>query len=230
MLEAATRLGQRALWARTLKLQDTTLEQVWDSIEDFAREEWRTPDELVSHLRGWLDRHDPEAEPGLGATSGRYLGYGHGGLVRRPLTGGWQAQGAPGYRTASALLGPRDFVLADPEAAVDAVLRRHLSASGPASRHDVAWWSGLGLRAVDAGLVRLAAELTGQDGDEVRARGSAGCRVDGIRDHDLRADHQSRVNGRRPDNHPSRTSSEPATVVRATAAGEGPLARTSVAG
>lgn len=164
VLEAVTRLGQRALWARMLKLRATTLEQVWGSLEDFARDEWRTPGELVAHLRGWLDRHDPTAAPSLGSTGGRYLGYGHGGLVRRPLTGGWQGQGAPGYRTASALLGPREVVLADSDGAVDAVLRRHLSAYGPASRHDVAWWSGLGLRTVDAGLDRLAAQLTAQDG------------------------------------------------------------------
>jgi hypothetical protein len=138
VLEAVTRLGQRTLWARMLKLQATTLEQVWDSLEDYAQDEWRTPDELSAHLRGWLDRHDPIAAPSLGSTAGRYLGYGHGGLVRRPLTGGWQGQGAPGYRTAAALLGPREAVLADPDGAVDAVLRRHLSAYGPASRHDVA--------------------------------------------------------------------------------------------
>ena len=46
LLEVATRLGQRALWQRTLKLERTTLEDVWAGIEDFARDEWRTPAEL----------------------------------------------------------------------------------------------------------------------------------------------------------------------------------------
>lgn len=50
----------------------------------YAREDWRTPDQLLTHLHAWLDRHDPRAAPALGTTTGRYLGFGHGGLVRRP--------------------------------------------------------------------------------------------------------------------------------------------------
>src|SRR5215510_13971608 len=34
LLEVATRLGQRALWRRTLKLERTRLEDVWAGIED----------------------------------------------------------------------------------------------------------------------------------------------------------------------------------------------------
>lgn len=90
------------------------------------------------------------------------------GLLRKPLKGGWQAQGAPGYRTASALLGDRSAVLADPDGALDAIVRRHLSGYGPASRHDIAWWSGLGLRVVDAALARLAGQTTGQQGPDGR--------------------------------------------------------------
>lgn len=33
LLEVATRAGQRALWARMLKLDAATLEQVWSGIE-----------------------------------------------------------------------------------------------------------------------------------------------------------------------------------------------------
>lgn len=168
LLEVATRVGQRALWARTLKLDAATLNQVWDGIEEYAREDWRTPDQLLTHLRTWLGRHDPGASPSLGTTAGRYLGFGHGGLVRRPLKGGWQSQGAPGYRTASALLGDRAAVLADVDGAIDALVQRHLSAHGPASRQDIAWWSGLALRVVDAALARLAGELTEQEGPDGR--------------------------------------------------------------
>lgn len=168
LLEAATRIGQRALWARMLKLKATTLEQVWEGMEDYARDDWRTPQELLVHLRRWLERHDPTATPAIDTTAGRYLGFGHGGLLRKPLKGGWQAQGAPGYRTASVLLGDRSAVLADPHGALDAIVRRHLSAYGPASRHDIAWWSGLGLRVVDAALTRVAGQTTGQQGPDGR--------------------------------------------------------------
>ncbi len=63
LLEVATRLGQHALWQRTLKLQTTTLEDVWSGIEDLAREPWRTPAELSDHIGGWLALHDPAAGP-----------------------------------------------------------------------------------------------------------------------------------------------------------------------
>ena len=43
----------------------------------------------------------------------------------------------------------------------------HVASYGPASRHDVAWWSGLGLRQVDALLERL--DLTWRDGPDGRA-------------------------------------------------------------
>ena len=49
---------------------------------------------------------------------------------------------------------------------VEAV-RLHVASYGPSSRHDVAWWSGLGLRQVDTLLDRL--DLTWRDGPDGRA-------------------------------------------------------------
>jgi hypothetical protein len=43
LLEVATRLGQRSHWMRTLKLDGELVDDLWASIEDLAREEWRTP-------------------------------------------------------------------------------------------------------------------------------------------------------------------------------------------
>jgi hypothetical protein len=168
LLEVATRLGLRALWRRTLKLERTTLEDVWAGIEEFARDQWRTPAELSTHLDSWLQHHDPHAGATLDNQAGRYFGFGHGGLIRRPLTGGWQAQGAPGYRTASAVLGDRQAVLADSEGSVDALVRRHLSSHGPSSRQDLAWWAGVGLRVIDASLERMAPDLHADAGPDSR--------------------------------------------------------------
>ena len=168
LLEVATRLGQRALWERTLKLRRTTLEDVWAGIEDFARDDWRTPAELSEHLDDWLLTHDADAGTRLDNQAGRYFGFGHGGLVRRPLKGGWQSQAAPGYRTASSLIGDRTAVLADPDAAMDTLVRRHVASYGPASRHDIAWWAGVGLRVVDASLQRLADEMVDEEGPDGR--------------------------------------------------------------
>ncbi len=168
LLEAITRVGERSLWARFLKLHAATLEEVWEGIELFAAERWFTPDEVRNHLLEWIEQHDHEANPDLTSVGGRSLAMKHGGLLRRPLVGGWQAQGAPGYRTAVTLLGERTELLSDVDAAMDSMVRRHLSAYGPASRNDIAWWSGVGLRRTDAALGRLSAELTQRPGPDGR--------------------------------------------------------------
>lgn len=165
LLEVATRTGQRQIWLRTLELDEPAVEQLWQSLEQHARDEWRTPAELFDHLVTWVKAHG-----GVGALErglGRYLGFGHGGLVRRPLKGGWDRQGAPGYRTAAALLpGDRAAVLTDPHA-VDELFRVHVRAHGPSSRQDLAWWSGLGRTRVDEVLGRLGLpSVTGPDGQE----------------------------------------------------------------
>jgi Winged helix DNA-binding domain len=151
LLDATTRVGQRATWTRHLPLQHTQVEELWQATERFAADAWRTPDELLQHVRDWLEEHDEETPDAVDRGLGRYLTFGHGGLLRRPLKGSWSGQGAAGYRAASALLPDRQV----PDDALLEVVRLHLAAYGPASRRDVAWWSGLGLRQVDSLLDRL---------------------------------------------------------------------------
>jgi hypothetical protein len=166
LLEVATRLGQRGSWVRSLRLTDAQVDGLWQSIEDLAREQWRTPAELRDHVRQWSLAHGGDWPSAMDGGLGRYLGFGHGGLVRRPLSGAWDGQGAPAYRTASALLGDREHVLSDPHA-LDELFRAHLAAHGPASRRDLAWWAGQRLGVVDATLDRLAlSSVTGPDGHE----------------------------------------------------------------
>lgn len=155
LMEAATRFGQHRFYERTWRLAGLRVEDVWEAVEAYAAEEWRTAQELHDHLRAWLDAHDPGHDARIDDTAGRSLSFGHGGLVRRPLAGGWEGQGRAGYRTATSLLGPRDDVLADVEGSLDALVRRHLACHGPSSRHDLSWWSGLGLTVVDAALARV---------------------------------------------------------------------------
>jgi hypothetical protein len=157
-LGAATRVGQRTLWQRLLRLERSTLEELWADTEAFAAD-WRTTDELETHLHDWLVAHEGRDDI-TGQQGGRYLAFGHGGLVRRPARGDWAGQGAPVYRT----LPP-----VTPATPADAVLL-HLRCHGPASRHDLAWWSGLGLRVVDQlvdGLVDTHA-LVGEAGPDGR--------------------------------------------------------------
>ncbi len=146
-LGAATALGQRTLWQRMLRLEHSCLEDLWRATEEFATT-WRSTDDLEDHLHQWLVAH--EGRDGVtGQQSGRYLAFGHGGLVRRPVNGDWAGQGAPEYRTLGATAGTG---IAD---AVELHLRSH----GPSSRHDLAWWSGLGLRMVDSVLADLRSRL-----------------------------------------------------------------------
>lgn len=174
-LDRATRVGQRAIWARTLDLRRTSLEQVWSGIEEFATPSWREVEELRTHLTDWLVRHEGAESEAMATTLGRSLCFGHGGLVRRPLSGGWEGQGRPGYRAVAAVLEeighPDVGALAHARAssheeAMAAVVRLHLRSHGPASRRDVAWWSGLGLREVDAALVRLGPEVAARPGPD----------------------------------------------------------------
>jgi Winged helix DNA-binding domain len=151
LLDAATRVGQRAIWARQLGLEGAEVEELWQATERFAAEAWRSPDELLDHLRTWMREHDRDIPAMVDRGLGRYLTSGHGGLLRRPLKGEWSGQGAPGYRTAAAVLPGR----VRPDDALVEAVRLHVASYGPASRRDVAWWSGLGLRQVDDLLGRL---------------------------------------------------------------------------
>jgi Winged helix DNA-binding domain len=164
LLDATTRVAQRGTWKRYLSLDHTPLEEVWSGVEQFAHDEWRTAEELREHLRSWLESRDEAgAAEWLDGQFGRYLAFGHGGLIRRPLRGAWSGQGAAGYRTASAVLPDR----VAPEDPLLELARLHLASYGPASRYDLAWWSGLGLRRVDDLMSRL--DLEWRDGPDGRA-------------------------------------------------------------
>ena len=158
LLDAATRLGQRAIWVRHVPLRHREVEDLWAATEEFAADSWRTPDELVEHTRSWLRDHDEDVPQEIDRGLGRYLTFGHGGLLRRPLKGPGSGQGAPGYRSATALLPER----AVPATPLLELVRLHLTSYGPASRRDVAWWSGLGLCQIDGLLEQL--DLVWSDG------------------------------------------------------------------
>lgn len=148
VLGAATRVGRRTSWERMLRLEHATPDDLWRATEDFAST-WRTPGELRDHLHRWLVEHEGRDDVTAGQ-GGRYLAFGHGGLVRRPANGDWAGQGAPEYRT---LPG------ATTGATVGDVVELHLRSHGPASRHDLAWWSGMGLRVVDELVADLDARV-----------------------------------------------------------------------
>ncbi|MGN0064654.1 MAG: DNA glycosylase AlkZ-like family protein [Nocardioides sp.] len=160
LLQHPTSLGQRSTWRRVLGVDDATVEALWAAVEQHTGTAWRSVDELAEHQTGWLRaRGLDDAADRLAGAQGRYLLFGHGGLVRRPVNGAWEGQGRPEYRSARALTG-----LA-PGRSMAEVVRLHLRSHGPASRHDLAWWSGVGLRVVDAALAEVGLDpVPGPDG------------------------------------------------------------------
>lgn len=157
VLAEATRVGLHHRWARLLGISDEQIADLHASLEDHARE-WRTPEELRLHLVDWLVRHSPATRDAAESGPGRYLAFGHGGLVRRPASGTrWEGQGKPLYGT---------FDHTGPATMAD-VVRLHLSAHGPSSRQDIAWWSGVTPRVVDEALAGL--DVVEEDGPDARA-------------------------------------------------------------
>jgi hypothetical protein len=163
-LDAVARRTSTNLWCRTLKMTATDVARLRDRIEAVTADGWLPLPELHEQVRGWLAGegfHDAVAASDEGV--GLALFRGHSALLRRPLTGGWHQQGRYGYRTAARVLGDPPV---DDEAAVTELVRTHLSAFGPATRHDISWWAGDGLRSIDAAIRRLGDELTSTPGPD----------------------------------------------------------------
>lgn len=166
VLDATTRVAQRPFWRRTLAPESLSLEEVWSALESHAWNDWHTSDELLAHLRAILtNHHERVALSSLDTQAGRYFGIAHGGFVRRPLSGGWEGQGRAGYRAAEAISGLSRM---DADEAVRQAVRLHVRHHGPSSRYDIAWWSGLGLRPIDAAVVALGDELVHHGGPDGR--------------------------------------------------------------
>ena len=173
LLDTITRRTMANGWRNYLKLTRVTPADVQGDIEQFATGEWRSPEALRAYLVDWLTEHEGAGSGERARTTGvgRAFAHVHSAMIRRPLgEGGWDRQGAPGYRLATDVVGAeRSHWLDDPDGALVALTRQHLAAYGPANRRDIAWWSGEGLRTVDAALATLAEELTERPGPDGQA-------------------------------------------------------------
>jgi hypothetical protein len=74
-------------------------------------------------------------------------------LVRVPPSGTWEKRRAHLFQTAERWVGPED---ADPDAALDQLVRRYLGAFGPASPSEIASWAGMRIGDVAPAVERLA--------------------------------------------------------------------------
>lgn len=163
-LDAVTRRTLAVAWRRGLGLRRRDVDEVRAEVVRWIGDDWRLESDLNAHMTRWLAAQESAESAALSEEShGRFLLRGYSPLIRRPSNGAWEKRSPWQLRHAPPLLGtPR----LDPDEALDGLVRVHLAAYGPATRHDLAWWSGEGLTRVDAAVARL--------GDEVRARPGPG--------------------------------------------------------
>lgn len=152
------------LWRRTLKLDQVQLEAFRAEVEALSASRWVGHDEIETHLRGWMTGqglHETvtATEKGAGAFAYRT----HSAMLRRPKspTAGWNSQAEVVYRSARHAI---DEPPVEPQEALISLVRGQLAASGPATRRDLAWWSGDGLRNVDAAIDSIRDELVSRPG------------------------------------------------------------------
>lgn len=149
----------------TLGLSVLTPGEVTSEVERFCAERWRSRDEIVDWLRGWLGEHESSASAArLVGTSAESLVWGHSGLVRRPKDHSWERRTDSFRRTARNLVSDLD-VVTPAEALVD-LIRTHLGAYGPVTRDDLAFFFGVRLGQVDAALATLDEEVVRLVGPE----------------------------------------------------------------
>ena len=148
----AARGGRRALWLRAMRDAPTAA-----AMAGAART-------LRNRLAGGeiVPRTEVEALLGKPRAAGVGLWI---DLVRVPPSGTWERRRADLYAAAEGWIGAPDVT---PAAATEHLVRRYLGGFGPASRKDVASFTGIGLTALRPVLDRLALDrFRSEDGEEL---------------------------------------------------------------
>jgi hypothetical protein len=122
-----------------------------------AREQPRTRRELYEVL-GYSERVDPLVDPRPLRQLHWLLSAAH--LEQTPETALWEPARVAKFRTL-------DMELPAPDEARTYVIRRYLGAFGPASRADLASWSGVALRDLDPALERMRLRTFRDEGGRV---------------------------------------------------------------
>jgi hypothetical protein len=149
-LAVAIRRAQRTWWLRVQRPRpdERDLERLASELRVLTADGPRRHDELVDVVgRDW-GKVGPWLE-----------------LVRVPPSGTWERRRAHLFQTAERWVGPED---ADPDGALDHLVRRYLAAFGPAARADIAQWAGMRLGDVAPALERLRLRrFRSEDGGEL---------------------------------------------------------------
>lgn len=160
---AAVSAGPRdRMIANHLALDGVTPHEVTDEIERYAHGEWCERKDLVAHMWAWLDQRGSGHRNGAKSnTMTDSFFWGHAKLVRRPRDTAWERRTDVYHQSAATVFGDHHEVAADE--AIEHLVRGHLSAYGPATRRDIAWWMGSTLTPVDQAIGRLDDELVRYD-------------------------------------------------------------------
>jgi hypothetical protein len=135
LFAAGLREDRRAWWLRTTKRDRREIERVARRVRAFLSD-------------GPKQRR--EIQRALGLDSSTFNGVGLWvDLVRVPPLGTWERKRADLYGVAEQWVGPLD---GDPASGIDHLIRRYLGGFGPASRKDIAGWTGLRTPSVDRAL------------------------------------------------------------------------------
>ncbi|QDP96107.1 winged helix DNA-binding domain-containing protein [Microlunatus elymi] len=169
-LDTTARESLSVTQRRALGLSDAGISttQLRNEIEAFCRGDWRPRTDLTEHIRCWLAERGAVINPGTSSTMAANLIWGHSGLLRRPRDDHWEKRTDTFHRTAADVdpaLAPHPV-----EASMITIVRTHLAAYGPATREDIAWWSGSRLTQIDQAVAALDHELarhTGPDGESL---------------------------------------------------------------
>ena len=140
----ATRAARRAHWLRATKSEEAPIA--------------RAAETLRAALGGGGTMRRKEVEALLGKEEARAVGL-WADLVRVPPSGTWERRRADLYGLAEDWIGPPD--IEEPEAQ-EHLARRYLAGFGPATAKDVASFTGLAPREVEAVLARITVARHGE--------------------------------------------------------------------
>ncbi len=158
-LDAVSRRARAGALRRALRLERLTPDDVVAETERVCADRFVPRADLVDAVVGFVEA--AEGRPVERSNFSDNLLWGHPGLVRRPRDDRWEKRTDAFHRAASTLLG---LGPADPDEALARLVRRHVSACGPVTRRDLAYFLGEQLRRVDAAVSALGDEVEWLDG------------------------------------------------------------------
>lgn len=155
-VDAVSRATRARSLGRALGLTTVSPDDVTAEIERFCADGWRSRDEVVTHVRGWLAEADPGATAAIGATAVDNFLWGHSGLLRRPADGAWEKRTDTYRRTARTVIDSGELAIGD---ALPPLVARHLAAYGPVLREDLVFFFGASISAINAAVAALGARV-----------------------------------------------------------------------